>query len=308
MEDPSIWLFFGAVGIAAAALMWAGYASIVTMVDPVRRRLKQLQDGGTPQESGSGSAARTPAGRLWKFFEPAKESERQGVQLKLVRAGYRTTAAIGVLYATKLFVAAALPAAVLVGLSASKAALPLIATIIAGLAAAFVGSLLPDLFLARRWESRKAKLMEGLPDALDLLVTCTEAGLGLNAALERVVEQLPASHPELATELAMVNAEIRAGIDRNTALKNLGERTGLDEIHGLVSLIAHSSRLGTGIAGTLRIYAEDFRDRRMQRAEEIAATVGTKLMFPLLVCLFPAFFVVAVGPAIFGVMRALADK
>jgi tight adherence protein C len=230
------------------------------------------------------------------------------VKLKLVQAGFRAPAALGILYAAKLVCAVGLPVGVLIGLSLYGVKLEMLFLIATGLGSVLIGSLVPDLFLARRTAARKERLMEGLPDALDLLVTCTEAGLGLNAALERVVEQMPASHPELAYELGQVNAEIRAGIDRNASLKNLAERTGLEEIHGLVSLIGHSSRLGTGIAGTLRIYAEDFRDRRMQRAEEIAATVGTKLMFPLLLCMFPAFFVVAVGPAILGVMRALDKK
>jgi tight adherence protein C len=122
------------------------------------------------------------------------------------------------------------------------------------------------------------------------------------------VEQLPASSPELAQELALVNAETRAGVDRGVALRNLGDRTGVEEIHGLVSLISHSTRLGSGIAGTLRIYADEFRDRRMQRAEELAATVGTKLLFPLILFMFPSFFVVAIGPAILGVMKAMAQS
>lgn len=308
MEESSVWLFIGAVGVAASALLWAGYMAVTSMLNPVRRRLRALQDGGRDDAVRAGGAQRAQSSALARFFEPSKEGERAGVRLKLLRAGFREESALGILYGVKLLCAAIVPVLAFVALSFGKNQLPLIGLAAIGLGGIFIGSLLPDLFLARRHEWRKERLMEGLPDALDLLVTCTEAGLGLNAALERVAEQMPASHPELAAELSLVNAEVRAGIDRNTALKNLGERTGLDEIHGLVSLISHSSRLGTGIAGTLRIYAEDFRDRRMQRAEEIAATVGTKLMFPLLVCLFPAFFVVSVGPAILGVMRALAEK
>lgn len=303
--DASTLIFMSAVGIAASALLWAGIASLNAMLSPVRRRLKALQEN-TEHASATRSA---PSGRvraLWQLLEPHKESERSGMQLKLVQAGFRGPAALGVLYASKLVLAAGLPVLALTALSLwAKTPVPLSVKVLIGLGACFIGSLIPDMFVARRFEARKAQLMDGLPDALDLLVTCTEAGLGLNAALERVAEQMPGSHPELAHELGQVNAEIRAGIDRNAALKNLGERTGLEEIHGLVSLISHSTRLGTGVAGTLRIYAEDFRDRRMQRAEEIAATLGTKLIFPLMLCLFPSFFVVAVGPAVIGVMRAL---
>jgi tight adherence protein C len=295
-----------AVGIASVALVWAGIATVTVVMNPVRRRLKALQSDATSAPVSSARATAAPGWTsLFRVFEPNKETERAGMQLKLMQAGFRTPYALGLAYSAKLITAAALPGAVFLGLYFGQKHYPLTVNIVIGFAAALLGSLLPDIFINRRFQARKAKLLEGLPDALDLLVTCTEAGLGLNAALERVVEQMPGSHPELAYELGQVNAEVRAGIDRNAALKNLGERTGLEEIHGLVSLISHSTRLGTGIASTLRIYAEDFRDRRMQRAEEIAATVGTKLMFPLLLCLFPAFFVVAVGPAIFGVMRAL---
>ena len=120
-----------------------------------------------------------------------------------------------------------------------------------------------------------------------------------------MADELAVSQPELAAELALVNAEIRAGVDRVQALKNLGNRTGLEDIRGLVSLLAQTLRFGTSIADTLRVYAEEFRDKRMQRAEEQAAKIGTKLIFPLVVCIFPSFFLVAIGPAILGVLEVL---
>lgn len=303
MEDSSTWIFVLAVGAASVSLIWAAMASVSAMLSPVRRRLKALRaDHGSEPTAAAGKAMNP----LWRIFEPQKEAEKEGLRLRLVRAGL-TPGAVGIIYAAKLVGAGLLPAVTLFVLRTfTTLQVPLPGWAFIGLVAAFIGSLVPDLYLSHRFERRKERLLDGLPDALDLLVTCTEAGLGLNAALERVVEQMPGSHPDLAQELGQVNAEIRLGVERAQALRNLGDRTGLDEIHGLVSLITHSSRLGTGIAGTLRIYAEDFRDRRMQRAEEIAATVGTKLMFPLIFCLFPSFFIVAVGPAIIGVMRALS--
>jgi tight adherence protein C len=308
LEDASTWIFMSAVGLAAAALLWAAFASVTAMLNPVRRRLKALQQN-VEQSSATRPTASGRLSALWRLLEPQKETERAGMQLKLVQAGLRAPGALGLMYMLKIVLAVGVPIAALTAVSIwAKSPVPMVMKVVIGLAACLLGSLLPDIFVSRRFEARKNRLMDGLPDALDLLVTCTEAGLGLNAALERVAEQMPGSHPELAWELAQVNAEIRAGIERNVALKNLGERTGLEEIHGLVSLISHSTRLGTGVAGTLRIYAEDFRDRRMQRAEEVAATVGTKLIFPLLLCLFPSFFVVAVGPAVLGVMRALGKN
>lgn len=123
-----------------------------------------------------------------------------------------------------------------------------------------------------------------------------------------MADELDVSHPELAAEISQVTAQIRAGVDREVALRGLATRTGLDDIRGLVSLLAQTLRFGTGISEALRVYSEDFRDRRMQRAEEAAAKIGTKLIFPLVLCLFPLFFVVAIGPAVIRLMEAFGAK
>jgi tight adherence protein C len=164
---------------------------------------------------------------------------------------------------------------------------------------------LPNIILERLIKKRQKQIYNGFPDMLDLLITCIEAGLGLNAALNRVAEECVFSYPALAQELALVNAETRAGVERIEALKNLAARTGLEEIRSFVSFLAQSMRFGTSITDTLRIYAEEFRDKRMQRAEEMAAKVGTKMIFPLVFCILPSFFLVAIGPAILGVLKAL---
>jgi tight adherence protein C len=130
------------------------------------------------------------------------------------------------------------------------------------------------------------------------LVVCVESGLGLAPALQRVADELSVSHPELGTELTLVNAEIRAGVERTQALKNLADRTGLEDIRGLTALLVQTMRFGTSVGDALRVYAEEFRDKRMQAAEEQAAKIGTKMIFPLVLCLFPSFFLVAVGPAV----------
>lgn len=306
MGESSIWVFTLAVAVASVSLVWAAVATFSAMLNPMRRRLKALRIDQSEDGVVAPSAAVTRrATGLWRLLEPSKPGEREGFHLRLIQAGLRSPVALGVVYGAKLLLALLLPAVVFIGLSRSSAHLDTLRWTVALVASALFGSLLPDVYVSRRTAARQRRLMEGLPDALDLLVTCTEAGLGLSAAMERVVEQLPASNPELAMELGQVNAETRAGVDRNVALRNLGSRTGVEEIHGLVSLISHSTRLGTGIAGTLRIYAEEFRDRRMQRAEELAATVGTKLLFPLVLFMFPSFFIVAIGPAIIGVMNAM---
>jgi tight adherence protein C len=188
--------------------------------------------------------------------------------------------------------------------------LPLIpkVTLIIGLLvvamAAGIGWLLPALYVSKRKEARQNRLRVAFPDALDLMVVCVESGLALPTTIERVAEEMSVSHVELAEELAQVNAQIRAGITSTEALKQLAVRTGLDDVQGLVSLLAQSIRFGTSVADTLRIYADEFRDRRTQAAEEAGAKIGTKLIFPLIFCLWPSFFLVAIGPALIGVLRA----
>jgi tight adherence protein C len=167
---------------------------------------------------------------------------------------------------------------------------------------------LPNFVLEKIKQNRLKKLRNGFPDALDLLVVCVEAGLGLGAAIDRVARDLDVSHTELAEEMRLVNVEMRAGVERPVALKNLADRSGLADIRGLVGLLVQTMRFGTSIADALRVYSEEFRDKRMQKAEEQAAKIGTKLIFPLVTCLFPSFFIVAVGPAVLRmivVFRAL---
>ncbi len=165
-----------------------------------------------------------------------------------------------------------------------------------------IALLLPNWLLREKMKRRQARLRNAFPDALDMLVICVEAGLGLSAAMERVTDEIRHMHPDLAMEFAAVNAEIRSGIERGTALRNLNVRTGLLEISGFVTLLTQTLQLGTGVGNSLRVYAEDFRDQRMQRAENHAAKIGTKMVFPLVFCELPAFFLIAVGPAILRVL------
>jgi len=173
--------------------------------------------------------------------------------------------------------------------------------IIAGLAS---GYLLPSFILDRLIIKRQKILERSFPDALDMIVICSEAGLSLDAALQKVATILAISHPELAAELGTVVAEMSAGIDRHKALKNLIDRTGIDVIRGFISVLSQSIKFGTSIADTLRIFSDDFRDKRTQSAEAIAAKIGTKLMFPLAVCLLPALMLVILSP-MFELFRKL---
>lgn len=270
--------------------------------NPLRRRLKAQE--ARKQRSAVAERLVSSLAPVSDYVLPTNEAERSRVREDLLHGGYRGQGALMMYYAIKLMMAIALPAIFL-------SVAPLIPSLNTGsiifftMFCAFVGVMGPNLYLQHKIRKRQRLLRHGFPDALDLLVVCVEAGLGLSTAIQRVAEEIAVSHPELADDLMMVSAEVRAGVDNVTALRNLATRTGLEDIRGLVSLLGQSLRFGTSIADTLRVYSDEFRDKRMQAAEEQAAKIGTKLIFPLVLCLFPAFFVVVVGPAIIKVLNAL---
>ena len=285
--------------LAYAAANW-----IWSIRDPARRGIDALATEGLP--------GRSVALWAWSRLSPLGErllpvlgDERGRLTERLYIAGYRRPSASAIFMIIK---AALLVISVSViwllwrypG-TMSNAQLMLLSALVGAFA-----MLLPNWWLREKMKRRQARLRNAFPDALDMLVICVEAGLGLSAAMERVTDEIRHMHPDLALELASVNAEIRSGIDRGTALRNLNARTGLPEIRGFVSLLTQTLQLGTGVADSLRIYAEEFRDQRMHRAEERAAKTGTKMIFPLVFCEFPAFFLIAVGPATLRLFDAFA--
>jgi len=288
------------VGLAAATVA----VLAMGLQDPVRRRLAVIKRGGDwSRGEAPQSGLQLLLEQVGQRFVSQDAGQAPGTRMLLLHAGFRSASAVQVYWATRVL----LPLLLLVG---SLLVLPLVANVslTSGLLAAGVaiglGWLAPALYVERRKDARQTRLRGAFPDALDLMVVCVESGLALPQAIERVAEEMSVSQVELAEELATVNAEIRAGIPSATALANLAERTGLEDMRGLVSLLAQSIRFGTSVADTLRIYAEEFRDRRTQAAEEQAAKIGTKLVFPLIFCLWPSFFLVAIGPAMIGVLKA----
>lgn len=282
---------------------------VLAALDPVRRRLSALAVDSRPSGEFAARILRLldPVNRV---FLPSQAEERGKMERKLMYAGLRSANALPLFYAVKTGLALLFLLAVLVAVawlpqwSVSK-------IIFCAMFGAFLGLVIPNMVLDHMVERRQKRLRDGFPDALDLLVVCVEAGLGLTAALQRVSDELKFSHPELGAEFARVTAEMRAGVERDAALKGLAWRTGLEDIRGLVSLLIQTLKFGTSIGETLRVYSEEFRDKRMQRAEELAAKIGTKLIFPLVFCLFPSFFVVAIGPAVVrlvDVFRFLGDN
>jgi tight adherence protein C len=296
-----------AAALAVLMFFWGLASSLGRSFDPARRRMDEIAAAsGAPPSASFGQRIADAMRPVERFVLP-KDSEREGTQQQLQFAGYRSISAVTTFYGAKL----ALSAAMLLGWLLAAKFLPHISSgrvAFIALAASFFGMLLPGMWLDRRVNKRHKLLRDGFPDALDLLTVCVESGLGLTLALQRVADELDVSHPELAGEIAQVTAQMRAGVDREDALRGLATRTGLDDVRGLVSLLTQTLRFGTGIAEALRVYSEDFRDRRMQLAEEAAAKIGTKLIFPLVLCLFPSFFVVAIGPAVIKLVEAFSGK
>jgi tight adherence protein C len=284
--------------VAAAIFVFGlGVSVLVAAVtNPVRRRLGLINET-QPQNGRLAIRIATAIGPVAAYVLPKEELERNKVQRNLTRAGIRSPQALQVFYAFKTLFAIILPILVF----AAARFFPDLATqsvVMYATMGAGVGMLAPNYILHKLLDSRMKQLRNGFPDALDLLVVCVESGLGLGPALQRVANELGVSHPELSFELATVTAETRAGVQRETALKNLADRTGLTDIRGLVSLLVQSMRFGTSVADALRVYSDEFRDKRMQAAEEQAAKLSTKLIFPLILFMFPVFFIVAIGPAV----------
>jgi tight adherence protein C len=297
------------VGLAAATIFILGLGLsylILNATSPVRRRLGLVSED-KPAKNRLAVQVSTALGPVASYVLPQKDVELRKMTMQLMRAGYRSPQALQFFYTIKSLAIVALPLITLLSfrfipMFENKSAFN-VAAIAAG-----IGMFVPNLVLSRLVDLRTKAIRNGFPDALDLLVVCVESGLGLAAAIQRVADELDVSHPELAFEMSTVNAEIRAGIPREKALRNLADRTGLQDIRGLVGLLVQTMKFGTSISDALRVYSEEFRDKRMQRAEEQAAKMGTKLLFPLVFCMFPVFFIVAIGPAVLRIIEWISSR
>jgi tight adherence protein C len=221
-------------------------------------------------------------------------------------AGYRSPSAVGLFYSSKLIFVALFPVGVF-GYQTVVGGLTTNELLFVAVAAAAAGSLAPSIYVDRAVNKRQTLLRRGFPDALDLLIVCVEAGLGLKTAIMRVSEEIAVSHPALASEFAILSAELRAGLETEKALQNLAQRNGLEDIRGFAALLSQSMRFGTSVGETLRVYAEEFREKRMQKAEEEAGKLSVKLIFPMVVCIFPSFLLVAIGPGVIIALKAFGD-
>ncbi len=218
------------------------------------------------------------------------------LQKRFLAAGLRNQSSIDAYIATRLLG----PVAVLVIWSFFHQLTFFSITVMLG--AAYLG---PDMWLNRATRKRREKIRFGLPDAVDLMVVCVDAGLGLDQALLRTGEELGASHPILAEELMQINLEQRAGKPRIDAWRDMADRSQLESVKGFANMLAQADRFGTPISKALAVFADGLRKQRSQQAEEIAARSSIKLMFPLVLCIFPSMFIVLLGPAALLIMRNL---
>jgi tight adherence protein C len=229
---------------------------------------------------------------------PHSPNEMGKLRRRLVQAGFRSHDAVIVFFGIRIGFAL-----LVFGLFA----FPVIMrpNIVMALTAAGIGYMLPSMVLGRLEKRRQHKIRMGLPDGLDLLVVSVEAGLGLDQAIQRVGEEIAFAHQALSDELRLVNLELRAGKGRTDALRALAERTGVDDLASLVAMLIQTDRFGTSVAQSLRVHAETMRTKRRQRAEEAAAKTGVKMVFPLVLCIFPAIWLVTIGPAAIKFVQVL---
>jgi tight adherence protein C len=230
---------------------------------------------------------------------PRSAQEVSVVQKRLMRAGYRKDSNVNTFYASKIAVPIVL--SILVTLAGHPFGVFFSYVVAAGL-----GFLVPDFWLGNRISSRQERIRLGLPEALDLLVICSEAGLSLDQAILRVSQELKLSQPQIAEEFGLMMLEQKAGRPRHDALKALADRVDIDSVRALVNTLIQADTFGTSIAKTLRVYSDTMRTQRKQKAEEQAAKTTVKLVFPLVLFIFPSLFLVALGPALISMMEGMS--
>ena len=240
-----------------------------------------------------------------KLSMPDEGFEKSSIKLRFAHAGIRSSVAPSAFFGIKTLLTLGLPMIGYALFTAFGSPLKGNNLLLTMLALAAIGYYGPNMVLSHMVKTRQRDIFESFPDALDLMTVCVEAGLGTEAAMMRVAEDLQLKCPALAEEMRIVNLELRAGADRERALRNLATRTGVEEVDGFVTMISQAERFGTSIASSLRVHSEMLRTRRRQRAEEAAAKIALKLLFPLIFCIFPSLMVVLMGPAMIQIYRVL---
>jgi len=264
---------------------WAGGSSSSSLPDSLKKRLLKMFHS------------------LGERVKPKSKEELSHMRITLLKAGYHRQNAPVIFFGIKTFSTLILASIFIALKFFILKAIPSMHFIFFTTLLALIGFYIPNLWLHIKTDRRKDSILKGLPDALDLLVVCVEAGMGLDAAINRVSEEMRLSNKTIAEELQIVNLEMRAGKLRRDALRNLAVRTDLEEVKSLVTLLIQTEKFGTGIARALEVHSDFVRTMRYQKAEELAAKVPVKLLFPLILFIFPSLFVAILGPAAIRIYR-----
>jgi tight adherence protein C len=273
-------------------------------------RLDEMRSTGQADDTIGRRRRQAKSERLLKVLQVLGQQLESGrkdstaVRAFLSQAGFPDPRAVSIYWACRISLAGGLPMLALFGLPllGFGTSRVLLAVVYFG-AMGWIG---PTFYVRRRLKARQKEIQLALPDMLDMLVVCVEAGLGLNQALVRVADEIEHVSPVMAEQLTMVNLEMRAGTPRDEALKNLADRTGLSDIRSLVNMMIQTDRFGTSVADALRVHSDTMRTKRRQRAEEAAAKTTIKLVFPLVLLVFPAMFVVVIGPSALAIFRTFS--
>ena len=314
LGDPDFlqWAFLGGLGLVAFIFsLWIGY-HIQRRFDPVKGRIDALAAGpGWSDTSTQGLTSEAWGQRLLermgRGLTPVNREKRDRTIDKLSQAGYRRPEDIRLFFGLKILSGILLPlltvtVLLLPGLMPLNKALPYI------ILALPLGLILPDYILVKRMRKRQTAIRRGLPDVLDMLVVCSEAGLGLNAAIQRVALEMDIQHPILADELKTTMLHMSAGMDSRTALQELAARTGVEEMRSLVSTLQQAMRFGTSISDTLRAYSDEMRNKRLEAAQEQAAKVGVKMLIPIALFMIPAVMLVVMGPPMIKLIASMSAR
>ncbi|MDT7689443.1 MAG: tight adherence protein [Acidobacteriota bacterium] len=301
---------FVCVTLGVMGLYWLMFRPTSAATERLRRMGGAGVGGGiiAPSVEASDSPVGALAGRMASPLQrlaPPSAAEARKVQKELMNAGYRTESGPVIYRGLQLLSLAGFPAAVAMGCAVLGR--PLSSAVVWIALAVGLGAYLPRFILKRMIARRQLRLRWGLADALDLMVVSIEAGLGLNAALVRVGEELKGVHPDISEEFELTNLEIRVGRERDEALRNLAERAGVDDLKSLVAMLIQADRFGTSIARAVRVYADSLRTKRRQRAEQAAQKAAVKLLMPLALFLFPTLFIIILGPAALNLMDTLGN-
>ncbi|WP_269504985.1 type II secretion system F family protein [Burkholderia sp. IMCC1007] len=306
------------VMLAGLFIFVAGGVLVAMLVFAPRNMQRRIQQaGGAAVGVGIGASDGGESTPRWveklvemskpisKLSLPQDGWENSPLRVRLMNAGWRDSNAAALYFTAKTLLALALPCAALLALITTRLAEQRMLLSFILVALAGIGYYVPNLILSRRIAARQRAIFEDFPDALDLLTVCVEAGLGLDAGLMRVSEELRFRSEVVASEFDLLLLEMRSGFTKETALRNLALRTGVEDIESFCAMLIQADRFGTSIAESLRVLSDMLRTRRRMRAEERAAKIALKLLFPLIFCIFPALMCVLLGPAMIHVYRVL---